>query len=117
MQGLLCSDCYTAKTKEFFQKEQEEKKRLEKEENTCFICKLNLDSLKKFKPRWQWNMDKVNNLCKNCFEKKENEFSKERNYCSICNRNLKFFRYNPKPKWNIRGQLCRECWDRRNGIK
>jgi len=20
-------------------------------------------------------------------------------------------RYNPKPKWNIEGQLCRECWD------
>jgi hypothetical protein len=24
---------------------------------------------------------------------------------------MKLFRYNPKPKWKIEGQLCRKCWD------
>jgi hypothetical protein len=118
MDGLLCSDCLTLKTKEYIQREQEEKELQAKEENTCSICRLNLDSdSKKFKPRWQWNLDKTIILCKNCFEKKENDFRKERNDCAICNRNLKFFRYNPKPNWNIKGQLCRECWDRRNLVK
>jgi hypothetical protein len=27
---------------------------------------------------------------------------------------LGFVRYNPKPKWEVEGQLCRQCWDKRN---
>ena len=118
MEGLLCGDCYTLKTEEFFQKEHEEKVRQEKEANTCSICNSSVDSdSEKFKPKWQWNIDKNIILCKKCYGKKEIEFEKERNYCAICNGTLNFFRYNPKPKWNIKGQLCRKCWDRRNGMK
>src|SRR5574339_999020 len=59
IQGFLCGDCHTSKTKEFVIKQQEEKERQEKEANRCSICGLDIgiDS-KKFKPRWQWNMNK-----------------------------------------------------------
>jgi hypothetical protein len=115
IQGSLCGDCHTLKTKEFVIKQQEEKERQEKEANRCSICGLDIEiDSKKFKPRWQWNMNNESILCNKCYDNKESEFQKERNYCAICNRALKFFRYHPKPKWNIKGQLCKECWDRRN---
>ncbi len=63
------------------------------------------------------NLERGSILCNKCYEKKDKEFDKERNYCSICGSNLKFFRYNPKPHWNIPGQLCRKCWDSRNEIQ
>lgn len=30
--------------------------------------------------------------------------------CSNCGTKLKFFRYNAKPNWEIRGQLCKKCF-------
>jgi len=50
-------------------------------------------------------------LCKSCFDKKEKEFTKKKNFCCICGTELSFIRYNPKSKWNLDGQLCRDCWD------
>ena len=29
----------------------------------------------------------------------------------MCGAKLGFFRYNPKTKWKVDGQLCRKCWD------
>ena len=115
---MLCSDCHILKTKEYLVKNQLEKEKQEREVNTCCMCGLHIKSeLEKVKPRWQWNLERGSILCNNCYEKKEKEFEKQRNYCAICKTNLKFFRYNPKPNWNIPGQLCRNCWDRRNEIQ
>ena len=118
LEGFLCSDCHTQKIKEQILKEQEEIEKQKEEENRCSFCRSKLNSeYKKLKPKWQWNLEKGIILCKNCFEKKDKEFERERNYCSQCGSYLKFIRYNPKPKWNIKGQLCRQCWDERNLIK
>ncbi len=116
--GILCSDCHILKTKEYIKKNQLEKEKQERELNTCSICGIHINpESEKIKPKWQWNLERGTILCNNCYEKKEEEFEKERNYCSICQTNLKFIRYNPKPEWNVRGQLCRNCWDRRNEIQ
>ena len=116
--GMLCSDCHIIKTKEYIAKQQIEKEKQEIESNTCSFCSRQIKSdAEQVKPRWQWNLERGTIICKNCFEKKDKEFEKERNYCSICGTNLRFIRYNPKPKWNISGQLCRKCWDQRNEIQ
>ena len=41
----------------------------------------------------------------------EEEHAAKKNYCSLCGTKMGLFRYNPKPKWKIDGQLCRKCWD------
>ena len=117
--GYLCADCHIEKTKEFILKSQEEKKRIAEEPDLCIICgKKILLELDKNKPKWQWNIKSQGNLlCKNCYETKEQEFNKKLNFCKICNKKMGFIRYNPKPQWSIDGQLCRECWDRRNQVK
>ena len=43
--------------------------------------------------------------------KKENDFNVKKEFCSRCGTKLGFFRQNPKTKWNVEGQLCKECWD------
>ena len=50
-------------------------------------------------------------LCKKCFDEKELDFNKEKNFCGICGTKLSFIRYNPKNNWKIKGQLCKNCWD------
>jgi hypothetical protein len=50
-------------------------------------------------------------LCKSCFDKKEEDFTKKKNFCCICGAKLGFLRYNPKSKWSLDGQLCKNCWD------
>jgi hypothetical protein len=50
-------------------------------------------------------------LCKNCFDKKEEEHAVKKNYCSLCGGKMGFIRYKPKPQWKIEGELCRKCWD------
>lgn len=118
VEGYLCSDCHIEKTKEAVLKQQEEKARLQEAPDTCAICKKELvqDTDLQNKPRWQWNLEAGSLLCKSCFDTMEAKYQKELNYCVICNRKIGFIRYNPKPAWNLKGQMCRECWDKQNAI-
>lgn len=109
IQGFLCGDCHIEKTKEFALREQEEKE-------ICAMCKKNLKDDERHKPRWQWNLELESGtfVCTKCFERTEAEYEKRLNYCIVCNQKLSMFRYNPKPAWSIKGQLCRKCWDAKN---
>jgi len=82
-------------------------------EVTCHHCNEKLGGNWK-EPHWKWNLDKNTKFCARCYGIKETEYEKLMNYCAVCNSKLKFIRYNPKPKWKIRGQLCRKCWDSEN---
>jgi hypothetical protein len=82
-------------------------------EELCHNCREKLDNEWK-KPNWKWNMDKDIKFCVKCYNIKETEYEKLLNYCALCDSRLKFFRYNPKPQWKIKGQLCRNCWDSKN---
>ena len=53
-------------------------------------------------------------LCQTCYDKKETGYQKKLNFCKVCNKKMGFIRYNPKPVWNIDGQICRQCWDEQN---
>jgi hypothetical protein len=118
VQGTFCSSCHTEMTKEFILKQQEEKVRQEQEPEYCSLCRKEiLEEADKNKARWQWNMESGSILCKACSEMKSSQYEKRLNYCSICNSHLGFVRYNPKPKWNLEGQLCRTCWDDQKRIK
>ncbi len=86
---------------------------IEEEKEICYFCKKEIDEEWK-KPSWKWNLDKDVKICLDCYDKKEKEFNKLQNYCFICNSKLKFIRYNPKPEWKLKGQLCRKCWDDEN---
>ena len=44
-------------------------------------------------------------------DKKELDFNKKKDFCSVCGSKLGFIRYNPKNHWKIKGQLCKACWD------
>ena len=79
----------------------------------CFACK-NLISGEIKKPEWKWNLNSSQSLCNDCYEKKSKEYEKINNYCNECNKKLGFIRYNPKPLWGMKGQLCRICWDLKN---
>ena len=37
-------------------------------------------------------------LCKECFDKKEEEHDKKKNFCAICGGKMGLIRYNPKSK-------------------
>jgi hypothetical protein len=131
--GFLCSDCHIEKTREFMlrredekikaeEQQGEEKEKKEEEEEApiqcCSMCKkeIILDPDKN-KPNWKWNMEPGTILCHECYEKKQTDFEIKLNYCAICAKKMGFIRYNPKPQWNINGQLCRQCWDKRNQKK
>jgi hypothetical protein len=102
-------------TKEFILREQEEKAKLAHAPDICSLCKKEIVlETDKNKPRWQWNMERESILCNSCFEKHALAYEKRLNYCSLCSTRMAFIRYNPKPKWNIQGQLCRKCWDKQN---
>ena len=111
IEGYLCADCHIDKTKEFITKKQQ----YEETPDNCVICEKEIESeSEKKKPRWQWNMASGSLLCSDCFEKKELSYDKRLNFCSMCNKKIGFIRYNPKPKWKIDGQLCKNCWDKTN---
>ncbi len=80
---------------------------------TCNGCKEKLDDEGK-RPHWKWNFDRNLRFCEKCYKIKEDDYEKLINYCIICNSKLGFIRYNPKPKWKIKGQRCRKCWDNKN---
>ncbi|MGC1132547.1 MAG: hypothetical protein WA941_06975 [Nitrososphaeraceae archaeon] len=81
----------------------------------CGGCNSDIDSgSEQFRPKWQWNLDTSLILCKRCYSLKSKEYEKRINYCAVCGNKMSFFRYNPKPKWKIGGQLCRRCWDNSN---
>jgi hypothetical protein len=79
----------------------------------CHHCKEKIDEEWK-EPHWKWNLDKNIKFCMKCYGTKEIEYEKLMNYCVVCSSKLKFIRYNPKPEWKLRGQLCRMCWDSQN---
>ena len=114
IEGFLCADCHIDKTKEQVLKKQEEKKRLQEAKGRCSICAKELEEADKNKPKWQWEMGTGSVLCEECYDNKRTEFEKKINFCAICQKKLSFFRYNPKPKWKLVGQLCKTCWDNRN---
>jgi uncharacterized CHY-type Zn-finger protein len=105
--GMLCGSCHVEKTKEFAIAQ---KDTLE----SCAICKNELADHDQYKPRWQWEMEPGTLLCKSCYEKKDLDYNKRMNFCATCNAKLGLFFYHPKPVWQIQGNLCRKCWDRRN---
>ncbi|HEX2014104.1 MAG TPA: hypothetical protein VLA68_02645 [Nitrososphaera sp.] len=111
MQGLLCSTCHVEKTKEFMLRDQ----LAEQAPDTCAICRKEITSdADRNKPKWQWEMESGLLVCKSCYAKKDDNYSKKMNSCSVCNGRLGMFYYHPKPTWNIEGNLCRKCWDDRN---
>jgi hypothetical protein len=83
------------------------------DEYICNRCKEKLDTEGK-RPHWKWNFDRNLRFCKKCYKIQEVDYEKSVNYCVTCNSKLGFIRYNPKPKWKIKGQLCRKCWDNKN---
>jgi hypothetical protein len=119
IKGLLCSDCHFEKTRDFIlnaeREKEKESKRKELQDRTCRLCNsiIGLDHEKK-KPNWKWGMDSETVLCTPCYDKMEADFERKKNFCAICDKKIGFFRYNPKQKWRIDGQLCRQCWDNQN---
>ena len=49
-----------------------------------------------WEPRWQWDMEGL--LCKKCFDQKEEDHGKKKNFCSLCGGKMGLIRYNPKGK-------------------
>ena len=96
----LCSDCHLDKMQEHYDATLIKK---------CINCGVKSKITDLWEPRLQWDMEGL--LCKKCFDKKELDFGKEKNFCSICGSKLGFIRYNPKNRWKIKGQLCKNCWD------
>jgi hypothetical protein len=101
-------------TEEFVIKQKEEEAKIKQRQNQCFICNAILDGDQKKNPRWQWGFENDISLCKKCYDKKELDYQTKINFCVKCGKKIGFFRYNPKPKWQIDGQLCRKCWDMMN---
>jgi len=92
--------------------------RLEEDPHNCANCGKHLVSeIEENRPRRQWNIESGIILCKNCYDKKEADYDKKLNFCVLCNKKMGFVRYNPKPRWNLEGQLCRTCWDTQNQIR
>ena len=123
MQGMLCGDCHVIKSMEHSGRTESSGSKYrhqmaedEKEVSVkCGMCDADFDSgSEHLKAKWQWNMDTNLVLCKPCYSIKSKEYEKRINYCAICGNKMSFFRYNPKPKWKIDGQLCRRCWDNSN---
>jgi hypothetical protein len=123
IQGMLCGDCHVIKSMEHSgrtessgSKNRHQMAEDEKEVSLkCGTCDADFDSdSEHLKARWQWNMDTNLILCKRCYSIKSKEYEKRINYCAVCGNKMSFFRYNPKPKWKIDGQLCRRCWDNSN---
>ena len=75
----------------------------------CVSCGVTQKVTDLWEPRIQWDMEGL--LCKKCFDEKETDFNKKRDFCGICGNKLGFIRYNPKNHWKIKGQLCKNCWD------
>jgi uncharacterized CHY-type Zn-finger protein len=108
IEGMLCGFCHIEKTKEFTLEQKEVP-------DICAICKKELaDHQDQYKPRWQWEMESGTLLCKSCYQKKDAHYNKKLNFCAVCNSKLGLFYYHAKPAWQIDGNLCRKCWDRRN---
>ncbi len=101
-----------SKTNEELQMGKDPKEEKE-EEVICHHCKEKIEEDWK-EPHWKWNRDKNTKFCMKCYGTKEIEYEKLMNYCVVCSSKLKFIRYNPKPEWKLRGQLCRMCWDSQN---
>lgn len=123
IQGMLCGDCHVIKSMEHSghtessgSKNRHQMAEDEKEVSLkCGMCDADFDSgSEHLKAKWQWNMDTNLILCKRCYSSKSKEYEKRINYCAVCGNKMSFFRYNPKPKWKIDGQLCRRCWDNSN---
>ncbi len=96
---------------QIIEKESDESDTLDLNEDRCHFCKKTIDEGEWKKPHWKWNLDNKEKICLECYKKQEEKFEKLLNYCSICESKLKFIRYNPKPEWKLKGQLCRKCWD------
>lgn len=121
--GMICGDCHVMKSMEYSGRSETsgDKKRhdlIEDEKKIspkCGGCNSDIDSgSEHYRPKWQWNLDTSLILCKRCYSLKSKEYEKRINYCAVCGNKMSFFRYNPKPKWKIGGQLCRRCWDNSN---
>ena len=96
----LCSDCYLDQMRQAYDASIRKK---------CVNCRIAAKVTDLWEPRWQWDMEGL--LCKKCFDEKELNFNKMKDFCSVCGNKLGLFRHNPKRSWKIKGQLCRNCWD------
>jgi len=99
---------------EFVIKQKEEEAKIKQRQSQCFLCNAIIDGDQKKNPRWQWGLETSSYLCKKCYDKKELDYQTKINFCVKCGKKIGFFRYNPKPKWQIDGLLCRKCWDMMN---
>ena len=106
--GFLCGDCHLDKMREYYAEGKIPKKKTEK----CDLCGRTVDPEDLYEPHKGLNLK--GKVCKECLEGKQKEVQKKFEYCAICRKKLGRFRYNPKNKWNIDGQLCRKCWDAQN---
>ncbi|MFQ5920915.1 MAG: hypothetical protein ACE5JV_02740 [Nitrososphaerales archaeon] len=106
--GSLCGDCYLDMMRDYYVEKKTPKKRVAK----CDQCGREVDPEDLYEAHRGLNLK--GRLCKDCFEGKKTEVEKKLDYCTVCGKKLGFFRYNPRKKWNMDGQLCRECWDVQN---
>lgn len=96
----LCADCYMKTLEQYYSGTYRQK---------CIMCGIEQKITDLWEPRWQWDVKGL--LCKKCFDQKEVDFDRKKEFCGVCGTKLGFFRYNPKNGWNIEGQICRSCWD------
>lgn len=106
--GFLCGDCHLDKMREYYVERKVPKKKLVK----CDLCGKEVDPEDVYEPHRGLNLK--GRICRECFEGRQKEQQKQFEYCALCGKKLGFFRYNPKDKWKIDGQLCRKCWDAQN---
>lgn len=117
IRGMLCGDCHIMKTMEYSGHNENKKQDIIEDETSpkCGMCNADINSdQESLTPKWQWNMERNLILCKHCYSLKSKEHERRINYCAVCGNKMSFFRYNPKPRWQINGQLCRRCWDNSN---
>ncbi|MDQ3837062.1 MAG: hypothetical protein M3270_09030 [Thermoproteota archaeon] len=88
IEGMLCSSCHIEKTKQFIMEQKETP-------DTCAICKKELAEQDQNKPKWQWEMESGTLLCKSCYQKKDADYNKKMNFCTVCNCKLGLFFYHP----------------------
>ena len=66
-----------------------------------------------WEPRWQWDMEGL--LCKECFDKKEEDHGKKKNFCAICGGKIGLLRYNPTGTLEDRGSDVPKLLGREKG--
>ena len=67
--ATLCGDCHFDKSKEYYEG---------KVRQPCVVCGMTQKITDLWEPRWQWDMEGL--LCKKCFDKKEEDHGKKKEF-------------------------------------